>query len=219
MSINKNIFQVGVVILVAMMFYPVINSSASDSSFQLTSGNFSKNLNFDIKINPKNDVINVVLNNKSDNASQFWSYNAQTKQIVNNFNNKCVDVKNGVVKNRSKLILSQCSQAQAQKWFLDINGSVSVDSNRAFCIDGSTLTSGFNLQLSKCNNGLSQKWYQLSQPNTEPKVELPPIPKEIYYPGTCKELKKLRLGNFLRNSINYSASRDSDKDGVACELK
>jgi micrococcal nuclease len=61
------------------------------------------------------------------------------------------------------------------------------------------------------------------QPSTPKPVQQPAptsnvAPGEQYYAGTCTELKKRGLGNFPRGSVNYSAARDRDGDGMACEL-
>lgn len=39
-----------------------------------------------------------------------------------------------------------------------------------------------------------------------------------YIAGSCKDLKALGLGNFRRGDPNYTATRDRDNDGIACEL-
>ena len=42
---------------------------------------------------------------------------------------------------------------------------------------------------------------------------------EKRYYGTCTSLRKLKIGNFTRDSINYSKQRDKDDDLIGCDLK
>ena len=58
----------------------------------------------------------------------------------------------------------------------------------------------------------------VSESTPEPKSEAPPADKETsgYVSGTCKELR-MGLSDFRPGDPNYSASRDRDNDGIACE--
>jgi len=47
----------------------------------------------------------------------------------------------------------------------------------------------------------------------------PDINKDGFIKGSCASLNKLGLGNFERGDPNYTAARDRDKDGIACEMK
>jgi micrococcal nuclease len=44
------------------------------------------------------------------------------------------------------------------------------------------------------------------------------INKDGFIKGTCASLNKLGLGNFERGDPNYTAARDRDEDGIACEM-
>jgi micrococcal nuclease len=46
----------------------------------------------------------------------------------------------------------------------------------------------------------------------------PEVNKDGFIKGTCASLNKLGLGNFERGDPNYTAARDRDKDGIACEM-
>lgn len=47
----------------------------------------------------------------------------------------------------------------------------------------------------------------------------PEVNKDGFIKGSCASLKKLGLGNFERGDPNYTAARDGDDDGIACEMK
>lgn len=55
-------------------------------------------------------------------------------------------------------------------------------------------------------------------PVTTPKSTAPSTTPSGYIAGSCKELKSKGLGNFKPGDPNYTASRDGNSDGVACEL-
>jgi hypothetical protein len=60
-----------------------------------------------------------------------------------------------------------------------------------------------------------------AQSVTNPTINENGIPYNVdptYYSGSCTLLKTKGLGDFPRWSINYSAKRDSDGDGIACEI-
>jgi micrococcal nuclease len=46
----------------------------------------------------------------------------------------------------------------------------------------------------------------------------PEVNKDGFIKGSCASLKKLGLGNFERGDPNYTAARDRDEDGIACEM-
>jgi flagellar biosynthesis GTPase FlhF len=69
---------------------------------------------------------------------------------------------------------------------------------------------------------------QQQQPVTQQQNIISTPPKQIinqpeasldgFIPGTCIELKKRGLGNWPKGDVNYTSSRDRDKDGIACNL-
>lgn len=42
---------------------------------------------------------------------------------------------------------------------------------------------------------------------------------EVFIAGSCTELRKRGIGNFPKGSVNYTANRDRNNDGIACELQ
>lgn len=50
--------------------------------------------------------------------------------------------------------------------------------------------------------------------NTEKEISISLEPTETYYAGYCYQIP---ISDIPRGSINYSSSRDRDKDGIACE--
>ena len=54
----------------------------------------------------------------------------------------------------------------------------------------------------------------------KPKVEAAPAKETSgYVAGTCKQLRAMGLSDFRPGDPNYSASRDRDRDGIACESR
>jgi hypothetical protein len=39
-----------------------------------------------------------------------------------------------------------------------------------------------------------------------------------YIPGTCRSLIAKGFGNFVPGDPNYTKKRDTDRDGIACEM-
>ncbi|KAM3106174.1 excalibur calcium-binding domain-containing protein [Phormidesmis sp. 146-33] len=55
-------------------------------------------------------------------------------------------------------------------------------------------------------------------PTPMPEETIAPVQeKSGYVAGTCKELKAQGLSDFRPGDANYTAKRDRDNDGVACE--
>lgn len=50
--------------------------------------------------------------------------------------------------------------------------------------------------------------------NTKKEISISLEPTETYYAGYCYQIP---ISDIPRGSINYSSSRDRDKDGIACE--
>ncbi|MBE9031813.1 excalibur calcium-binding domain-containing protein [filamentous cyanobacterium LEGE 11480] len=51
-----------------------------------------------------------------------------------------------------------------------------------------------------------------------PAVAIAATNPPFFVEGTCKELNKQGWGNFPEGDPNYTAKRDRDNDGIACEF-
>jgi endonuclease YncB( thermonuclease family) len=59
-----------------------------------------------------------------------------------------------------------------------------------------------------------------SSDDDEVSVPLSGVPDaSVYIEGSCASLNDMGLGNFRPGDPNYTAGRDGDKDGVACEIR
>jgi hypothetical protein len=78
-------------------------------------------------------------------------------QIVSNWNNKCVDVPNGLYSDRVRLTVSDCWGGPMQKFQFAADGTIRIGGKCVDVADGST-ASGAAVQLWSCNNSAAQKW-------------------------------------------------------------
>ncbi len=81
-----------------------------------------------------------------------------------------------------------------------------------------------------CNGNTTQAASDQSKPSSAPQPSATPstppavtIPAGVpdasgYIEGSCASLKALGIGNFKPGDPNYTAKRDGDDDGIACEL-
>jgi hypothetical protein len=102
----------------------------------------------------------VVIRTCHNTDSQQWQFSGGQVKI---FGNKCLDVKEGVDANGTKLQIWTCSSDNNnQKWFYDRYGfNLQWVKNRGKCVDmdGGILTDGRNVQIYGCNWGnANQIW-------------------------------------------------------------
>lgn len=93
------------------------------------------------------------------------------------------------------------------------------DNSRGLWAD--TTCNGNTTQAASSQQKVSSSPQPSATPSTPPAVTIPVGAPDAsgFIEGSCATLKALGIGNFKPGDPNYTAKRDGDDDGVACELE